>query len=1090
MEHPPINFLEEISNFVFLSKYSRYNDKLGRRETWGEAVSRVENMHLKKYDFLAEPDKQKIRNTFDLVRDKRAVPSMRSLQFGGKAIEAKNERIYNCAVRHIDSLRAFAEVFYLLLCGCGVGLGISKYFSNRLPDLVNEKDKTGAVLTYTLQDSIEGWADSVEVLLMCYFKNTPLTGRKIVFDYSKIRPEGSLLRTGGGKAPGYKGLKFCHKKIKELLDHVIEYKYQTRLKSVDVYDILMHCADSVLSGGVRRSSTSVIFDKDDIDMINAKAKFKVEKVFAFHCIGEETLGGTTNKLYEGKINFEGSRYEIQVKDYELEDLQKNNLVNWKHLFPQRARSNNSVLLLRDNTTEKEFSDIVERTKQYGEPGFVWGNHSWQLFNPCFTKEQRVLTIDGWRSFELLLDTMPTILQDNRVVGSIRNNIEEWDFNFENKELTENIANKVYKTGENQKIFKLVTQCYREVEATENHHFATKRGMIELKDLQIGDKILVPINKIYHANFNSFEWKLGFIYGHFYGDGTTDKNVILEIWSNNSNKLSYIEKIVKDIIEHEKSYLKIENNSKIKPKFYIAKTEPTYIKYRLESVLLKQIFEKYKIYNKNDLDNLHFFNKDFKSGFISGFIDTDGHIDFHNKSRSLSIRITQSNLKCLQNIMLILQELGVFSKVNNLKPAGMVKFKKDIKSYYCKQSYRLIIPGVKNCNKLFNFIILFDDKKHKFNKISNSLQTNRDVDLFATIKSIEYIKNADVFCLKEDNRRTCIVEGLTTRRCFEIGFIPVTKDGICGVQFCNLTSQNGRKITSKEEFKECVTAATIIGTLQVGYTNFPYLSKVAEELTKEESLLGVSITGIMDNPDILLDYKLQKEMSELAVKINKEWSKKIHVNIAARVTCLKPEGTTSLVLGTGSGIHPHHSRRYFRRVMANKLENVYRFFKKHNPKLSELSVWSATKTDDVICFPIQVSNKAIIKKDLSAIQHLECVKFTQQNWVLGGISESNTKPIEHNVSCTITVKDNEWDNVIKYIYSNRQFFAAISFIPYGSDKVYAQAPMEDIVNENDENNWKTIIDNFNHVDYKQLKENDDNTTPTQEIVCAGGACEII
>ena len=164
-ESQKINYLEEVSNFIFLSKYSRYNEKINRRETWNEAASRVENMHLKKYSFLSEEDKSAISSAFSLVKDKRIVPSMRSLQFGGKAIEAKNERIYNCAVRHVDSLRAFSEIFFLLLCGCGVGLGISKYFLGRLPDLVTQKDKTGTVLTYQVLDSIEGWTLSTPATL-------------------------------------------------------------------------------------------------------------------------------------------------------------------------------------------------------------------------------------------------------------------------------------------------------------------------------------------------------------------------------------------------------------------------------------------------------------------------------------------------------------------------------------------------------------------------------------------------------------------------------------------------------------------------------------------------------------------------------------------------------------------------------------------------------------------------------------------------------------------------------------------------------------------------------------------------------------
>lgn len=702
-----VDYLNEISNFIFLSKYSRYNEKLGRRETWEEAVHRVRDMHIKKYDFLGEKDKEKIKWAFSLVEEKYCVPSMRSLQFGGKAIEAKNERIYNCAVRHIDSLRSFSEVFYLLLCGCGVGLGLSSYFLNRIPDLVGDRDKTGTVLTYQVLDTIEGWADSVEALLMCYFKNTPLTGRKIVFDYSKIRPEGSPLKTGGGKAPGYKGLKFAHQKIKELLDHIIEYKHQSRLKSIDAYDILMHCADAVLSGGVRRSSTCVIFQKDDTDMMNAKINLKVDKVFNFYEVGEETVGGITNKIYEGKVNFEGKRYEIQVKEYELKNLQEKHELFWRHIHPQRGRSNNSVLLLRDKTTKEEFEAIIQKTKQWGEPGFVWGNHEWQLFNPCF----------------------------------------------------------------------------------------------------------------------------------------------------------------------------------------------------------------------------------------------------------------------------------------------------------------------------------------------------------------------------------------------EIGFIPV-KDGICGVQFCNLTSQNGRKITSKEEFKNSVIAATIIGTLQASYTHFPYLSKVSEELTNEEALLGVSITGIMDNPDILLNIENQKEMARVAVQTNAEWAKKLGINPAARITCVKPEGTSSLVLGTGSGIHPHHGKKYFRRVMANKIENIYKYFKKNNPRLCELSVWSATKTDDVITFPIEVSDKAMIKSDLNATRHLNHIKNTQQNWVMNGITDSNKKPIEHNVSCTVIVKDNEWKDVIRYVYDNRKFFAAISFVPDSNDKDYPQAPMEAIKTQEDEARWSDVINNFNSVDYKHLKENDDYTKHTQEVACAGDNCKIV
>ena len=200
------NGLEEIANFTFTSKYARYSEKHKRRESWKEAITRVEEMHVEKYDFLSEEDKQEIKWAFDLVRDKRAVPSMRSMQFGGPAVSAHNARMFNCSCRHIDSIRAFAECFYLLLCGCGVDFGLTKKYLSRLPDLVDATSKTGIVLMYAVEDSIEGWADSLEAQLNSYFKNTAYSGRKIVFDYSKIRRKGAKLKTGGGKAPGYSGL--------------------------------------------------------------------------------------------------------------------------------------------------------------------------------------------------------------------------------------------------------------------------------------------------------------------------------------------------------------------------------------------------------------------------------------------------------------------------------------------------------------------------------------------------------------------------------------------------------------------------------------------------------------------------------------------------------------------------------------------------------------------------------------------------------------------------------------------------------------------------------------------------------------------
>lgn len=648
-----VNMLDEIGNYVFTSRYAKYIPELKRRETWEESTKRSLDMQLKKFHKLPKEDKDKIRWAYSLVNEKRVLGSMRCQQFAGIAIEKHNAKIYNCVARHIDSIRAFAELFYLALNGCGTTFGLTKKFVNRLPDLVDASDKTGTVVTYTIQDTIEGWSDSLEALLNCYFRNTAFTGRKIVFDYSRIRKKGEILKTTGGRAPGYKGLKAAHIKIKTLLDRVIEEYGQTRLKTSDVCDILCHAMDAVLSGGIRRSAAAGIFDADDKDMMNYK-------------VGD-----------------------------------------WHKTNPQRERVNISALILREKTTREEFQTLVDKSKEFGEPGFVFAESEDQLFNPCY----------------------------------------------------------------------------------------------------------------------------------------------------------------------------------------------------------------------------------------------------------------------------------------------------------------------------------------------------------------------------------------------EISFIPVTKSGVSGCQFCNLTTINGKKVKTKADFRECVEAATIIGTLQAAYTNFPYLSQAAKELTEEEALLGVSITGIFDSPDILLNPDYQEEMAKHAVHVNKVWSKKIGIKQAARATCVKPEGSGSLVVGSSSGITAHHAHRFFKRVQSTKIDPVYKFFKKHNPHMVEESVHSANKTDDIICFPLDIPETCTVKDDLSAIKHLEIIKMTQKNWVNNGTTEANTKPLTHNVSCTVEVLDNEWDEVTEYLFKNRKLFAAVSLLSKTGDKKYKQAPNERVATEKDEEIFKQLLDKYTPVDYTQLKEDEDETHLQQELACGNGKCQI-
>lgn len=324
-----INVLQD---FIFASKYARFIKDENRRETWKEAVDRVRDMMLNKYEHYQINDE--INWAYDLMQKKRILGSQRVLQFGGKPVLDKNQRAYNCCASYCDRLRFFQECFHLLLCGCGTGFSVLKHHINKLPSLKTKAEYQKLPRkTFVVPDTIEGWADTVGILLSSYFSEaaspdlSDWINYKVDFDFSKIRPKGSLLSSGVGKAPGPDGLKFSLEKNSEILDYLVN-SGTTQLSPIHAYDIVMHISDAVLSGGVRRSATIVLFSADDMDMAKAKTG------------------------------------------------------NWLNENPQRGRSNNSALLLRRSTTKEEFNDLMQSVKEFGEPGFVWSDSLEALMNPC------------------------------------------------------------------------------------------------------------------------------------------------------------------------------------------------------------------------------------------------------------------------------------------------------------------------------------------------------------------------------------------------------------------------------------------------------------------------------------------------------------------------------------------------------------------------------------------------------------------------------------------------------------------------------------------------------------------------------------
>ncbi len=311
--------------------------------------------------------------------------------------------------------------------------------------------------------------------------------------------------------------------------------------------------------------------------------------------------------------------------------------------------------------------------------------------------------------------------------------------------------------------------------------------------------------------------------------------------------------------------------------------------------------------------------------------------------------------------------------------------------------------------------------------------------------------------------------------------------LSGFQHCNLTTINGHAAMNEAAFYKACLAASAIGTIQAAYTDMPYLGPVTRLINEHDSLLGVSICGFMDNPGVLFDQRILTEGARLCRAANRLVAALIGIRPAAKLATCKPEGTASLILNAASGIHPHHARRYFRRVQANRKEPIYTFFKAANPQMTEKSVYNPD-TDDVITFPVEAPKKAIIRKDLGAIQFLELVKLVQLSWVIpGGDTQSRSPNLHHNVSNTCTVRPEEWDEVADFIWANRQFFTGISLLQDAGDKAYVQAPREEVMTEADVHKWNALRPA--RVDYTQMREESDQTELKQTVACGGGACEL-
>jgi len=311
---------------------------------------------------------------------------------------------------------------------------------------------------------------------------------------------------------------------------------------------------------------------------------------------------------------------------------------------------------------------------------------------------------------------------------------------------------------------------------------------------------------------------------------------------------------------------------------------------------------------------------------------------------------------------------------------------------------------------------------------------------------------------------------------EWGTNPCAEIALRPFQFCNLCEVNVSDVETQQELNERVSAASLIGTLQATYTNFHYLRDVWRRTTEKDALLGIGMTGIGSGRVQKLDLE---EAAEMAVSTNKYYASEFGINTAARITTVKPSGTTSCVLGTSSGIHAWHNDYYIRRIRVGKNEAIYNYLKVNHPELLEDDFFKPDQ-QAVISIPQQAPSDGILRHETS-VELLERVKDIYNRWIVPAHNNGNNT---HNVSCTVSVKEDEWEEVGKWMWDNRDYYNGLSVLPYFGGS-YKQAPFEDI----DKVTFKDLFNNLREVDLSGVVELIDNTNLTGELACAGGSCEI-
>ena len=1087
---------EILSNLVVYSKYSKYIPELKRRETWEELVLRNMNMHIAKFP----KEEEHIREAYQYVLDKKILPSSRSLQFAGKPIELSPSRLYNCSFVIINKIEAFSEIMFLLLGGSGVSYSVQKSHVAQLPDLVGPKYNKKR--RYLIADSIEGWADAIKVLFNAYFEHKSVPE----FDYGDIRKKGMLLKTSGGRAPGPQPLKDCIHNIIKILDRAIEERgVNTKLKPIEAHDINCFIADCVLSGGIRRAACLSMFSVDDEEMFTCKygnwyelngqrARANNSVTLMRYRLREDKFRTIWNRVHESNTGepgviltndkdmgynpcFDGATL-IAVADgrgaVPIAELAESGLdVPVYSVNPKTGIV--SIKMARNPRVTGKDMDLVKVTLDDNTSVTVTPNHKFLLIGGGeleakdlkprdslmrFTKRSEKISKNNEKEYLRVYcnvrDPGDSKIFEHRLIAKFFNN-EKWERTYNDSKNNGWIAgglvvhHKDYNSKNNSPdnleimTFEEHSKLHASVDT-----LGEKNGRYSgLTNDELKSKAIELTMKL-GRRFSTDEWQQLANYptkfsswrkcNFFKSPSELSLWAALECGYSHANLNTRTQRSYKEALASGYA-AKFLGNDVVITKICEECHSEFDVKYtqREVSFCSQVCSSKYMHRRENMSDKTKKFYDSLQDRYTSRQHDT-----------------------CIK-------QCSVF---NNLKlNLGRDPMKKEWEAECSKLDipHRIASknqPAYKNNIKAF---FSFKELKETASLINHKVKYIEKLTQKGTVYNLTVDDNHTVGIVTSFNKDTLECNGIFTPQCGEAS---LQNEG-----FCNLTTINASDVTTQEEFNNRAMMAARIGTYQASYTNFHYLNDNWKDHAEEDSLLGASITGLAHDDFLKLDLT---EASKLAVAENERVADRLGINKAKRVTLTKPEGTSSLVLGCSSGVHAWHSKYYIRRIRLNKEEPLYKYLRRAIPDLIEDDVMKP-KTDAVIAIPIKAPDGAITRNE-GALDLLERCKHIYKKWILPGHREgSNT----HNVSVTVSVKKEEWNDVLDWMWNNRDYYNGITIIPYDNTE-YKQMPFEEI----DEERYNELIGHVRNIDLTKVAEDEDNTTVQEELACAGGACTIM